>query len=66
MRVIFSTLARQELGDATRHYEIEHEGLGRRFKAEVKKPAGRIARYQRAWSIERGDVRKCSLPKFPL
>lgn len=28
MRVIFSTLAKQELEDAARYYELEHEGLG--------------------------------------
>jgi len=65
MRVIFSTLAKQELEDAARYYELEQEGLGRRFRAEVKRAARRIARYPRAWSIERGDIRKCSLYKFP-
>jgi len=63
MRVIFSTLAKQELEDAARYYELE--GLGKRFKAEVKKAARRIARYPRAWSVERGEIRKCLLHKFP-
>lgn len=65
MRVIFSTLAKQELEDAAYHYELELEGLGRRFRAETKKAARRIARYPRAWSVERGEIRKCSLHKFP-
>ncbi|HXU34907.1 MAG TPA: type II toxin-antitoxin system RelE/ParE family toxin [Blastocatellia bacterium] len=65
MRVIFSTLAKHELEDSARYYELEHEGLGKRFKAEVKRAARRIARYPLAWSIERGEIRKCPLHKFP-
>lgn len=64
MRIVYSTLARQELEDAARYYELEHEGLGRRFKQEVRKAIRRIARYPRAWSLERGEVRKCLLHKF--
>ena len=65
MRVIFTRLARQELEDAVRYYELEYSGLGSRFKEEVRKAALRIAAYPQAWSIERGDVRKCLLHKFP-
>lgn len=65
MKVIFSTLAKQELEDVAQHYEIELEGLGNRFRAETRKAARRIARYPRASSVERGDIRKCSLHKFP-
>jgi len=63
MRVIFSKLAKQELDDATHYYEIEFRGLGKRFREEVKKAAKRISEYQEAWSVERGDVRKCLLHK---
>ena len=65
MRVIFTRIARQELDDAVRYYELEYSGLGRRFKEEVRKAALRIAEYPQAWSIERGDVRKCLLHRFP-
>ena len=65
MRVIFTRIARQELEDAVRYYELEYSELGHRFKEEVKKAALRIAEYPQAWSIERGDVRKCLLHKFP-
>lgn len=65
MRVLFTRLARQELEDAVRYYEREYLGLGYRFKGEVKKAALRIAEYPHAWSIERGDVRKSLLHKFP-
>lgn len=65
MRVIFTRIARRELEDAVRYYELEYSGLGRRFKEEVRKAALRIAEYPKAWSIERGEVRKCLLHKFP-
>jgi plasmid stabilization system protein ParE len=65
MKIIFSKYAKQELDDATQYYEIEYQGLGKRFKEEVRKAAKRISEYPEAWSVERGDVRKCILHKFP-
>ena len=65
MNVIFSRYAKSELEDATRFYELEFEGLGRRFKEEVKKAAIRVAEYPKAWSLECAEVRKCLLHKFP-
>ena len=65
MKLIFSRYAKLELDSATHLYELEYKGLGRRFKEEVKKAALRISEYPEAWSIERGDIRKCLLHKFP-
>ncbi len=65
MRVLFTRIATQELEDAVRFYDLESAGLGQRFKEEVRKAALRIAEYPQAWSIERGEVRKCLLHKFP-
>lgn len=65
MRVVFSKIAKQELDDATHYYEIELLGLGKRFREEARKAAIRIAEYPEAWSVERGEVRKCLLHKFP-
>ena len=65
MKVVFSKYAKQELDDATHFYELEFKGLGLRFKEEVKKAATRISEYPKAWSVERGDVRRCLLHKFP-
>lgn len=64
MRVIFSKYAKQELEDAVHYYELEYLGLGKRFKEEVRRATLRIAEYPEAWSIERGEVRKCLLHKF--
>ena len=49
MKVIFSTYAKLELEDATHFYELEFEGLGWRFKEEVKKAAIRVSEYSEAW-----------------
>ncbi len=65
MRVVFTKVARQELDDAVSYYELEYLDLGHRFKEEVRKAVIRIAEFPRAWSIERGEVRKCLLHKFP-
>ncbi len=65
MKVIFSKLAKQELDDATLFYNMEYSELGKRFRQEVKAAAKRIVEYPEAWSVERGEVRKCLLHKFP-
>lgn len=65
MKVVFSNLAKRELEDATNFYEMGFEGLGKQFFAEVKKAALRISEYPKAWAVERGEVRKCLLPRFP-
>ena len=66
MHVIFTRYAKQELDGAVRFYELEYSGLGKRFKEEIKKAALRIAEYPQAWSVERSNIRKCLLHKFPF
>jgi len=51
MKVIFSKYAKLELEDAVYFHDLEFEGLGQRFKEEVKKAAKRISEYPKAWSI---------------
>ncbi len=65
MKIVFSKLAKQELDDATNFYELEFEGLGERFREQVKRAVTRIAEYPEAWSTVRGGARKCLLHKFP-
>jgi plasmid stabilization system protein ParE len=65
MRVIFSRYAKQELQDAVGYYELEFAGLGKRFRKEVKSAILRIVAYPNACSVERGDIRKCLLHKYP-
>jgi len=65
MKTAFSNLAKLELEDAVAFYELEFPGLGIRFKQEVKKAIDKILEYPKAWSVEKGDIRKCLLHKFP-
>ena len=65
MKVKFSKLAIAELDDATKFYEAQFKGLGNRFRQEIRNAAARVSEYPEAWSIERGEVRKCLLHKFP-
>lgn len=65
MKVVFSALAAKELQDTREYYELEFAGLGERFVTEVKLAIERIVQYPTAWSVERGDVRRNILPRFP-
>ncbi len=65
MKIIFSEYAKRELDDATTYYELEYHGLGRHFREEVRKAAKRNQEHPKAWSVERGEIRKCLLHKFP-
>lgn len=58
MRIVFAKIAKHELEDAASFYETEFDGLGQRFKSEVKAAAIRIGKYPKMWSIERGEIRK--------
>jgi len=59
MKIIFSEFAKHELNDATQYYELEYQGLGKQFRTEVRKAAQRILEHPKAWSLERGEIRKC-------
>lgn len=65
MDVIFNELALKEFNDAVAFYELEVSSLGETFNEEIKKSIKRIVEYSKAWSVERGDVRKYLLHKFP-
>jgi mRNA-degrading endonuclease RelE of RelBE toxin-antitoxin system len=65
MKIIFSKLASQELNDASCYYELSFEGLGKKFRDEIKKTVLRISEYPEAWPLETNEVRKYCLHKFP-
>jgi plasmid stabilization system protein ParE len=65
MKIVFSKLALLELEDAIAFYETELAGLGLRFKEEIRSSISRIKEHPEAWSIEKGDVRKALLHRFP-
>lgn len=65
MQVRFLLPAQRELAEAKQYYDREHAGLGERFKSAAHAAAIRIATQPFAWRIERGEVRRCLLNKFP-
>ena len=58
-------IARIELEDAEFYYELQQQGLGLRFKEEIRKSIDRIKMYPTGWPVEKGEVRKCFVHKFP-
>jgi hypothetical protein len=65
MKVLFDKLAKMELDDASEYYEFEVPGLGVRFREEIKLGIRRILEFPTAWAIEKDDVRRYLLHKFP-
>ncbi len=65
MKILFDDLARNEYQDAIEFYELEIQGLGLRFKDEVKRALRNLKKYPNLGSIEKADIRKYILHKFP-
>lgn len=56
MSVEFLQPAEAEFVDAITYYNLQSEGLGYEFAAEVKRTLGRIIQYPDAWSPRPGAV----------
>jgi len=65
MNIEFLPLAKLELDDAIAYYKLQLEGLGKRYKEEVRTSINRISIFPKAWSIIRPNIRKCVMHKFP-
>ncbi len=65
MKVIFEDLASEEYNDAVDYYEFQVDGLGTRFKKEVKRALRMLKRFPQIGGIEEGDVRRYLLHIFP-
>ncbi len=65
MKIVFAKLAKLELEDAIAYYELEYSGLGINFKNEVTKSLDRIKKYPEAGAVERNEIRKSIIHKFP-
>ena len=65
MKIIISRLAQQEFEDAQQYYEVQQSGLGRRFTNELKAALLRIQQLPDAWPVERGEIHKYLIHKFP-
>ena len=58
-------IARLEYDEARAFYEIEQPGIGVKFEEEIKYSLLRIQQYPQAWSLEREEIRRYILHRFP-
>ncbi len=65
MKVFFDDLAKEEYNDAVEYYEFQIEGLGKRFKEEIKRALKTIKRFPAIGAVESGEIRRFLLHKFP-
>lgn len=65
MRVIFSPEARREFEEAERYYNRQSPKLGDTFRAEIKAALPRIRTWPLSCPVERGDIRRLTLSRFP-
>jgi len=65
MQLMLLPLARLELQEARQYYDLQQPGLGQRCIQDFKAAARRIVRWPLACPLERGEIRKCLLERFP-
>lgn len=65
MRVLVSPEARLEFEAAERYYERQVPGLGAGFPGEILVAVGRLRQWPLAFPVERGDIRRLTLSRFP-
>jgi hypothetical protein len=65
VKVDFLQTTDDEFAEAIAYYNLQSEGLGLEFAAEVKRGLGRILQYTAAWSPLSKRTRRCRLNRFP-
>lgn len=65
MEIKFLAPAENEFLDAISYYNMQSEGLGYEFAAEVKKTIERIIQYPEAWTKLSKRTRRCRTNRFP-
>jgi len=65
MRMIFAPEARREFEEAERYYNRQAPRLGDEFRAEIKSALPRIQAWPLSCPVERGDIRRLTLSRFP-
>lgn len=65
MRVIFSPEARAEFDEAVQYHDQQRHGLGDDLRAEIREFLPRLQRSPLTFPVERGDIRRPILARFP-
>lgn len=65
MKIEFLELAKLEFHETIEYYEGESEGLGERFKNEVRSSIDMILQFPELYPIFVDDIRKCVTHTFP-
>lgn len=65
MQFEFSPEARAEFEEGENYYERQLVGLGARFRTDVREALARLRSWPLAAPIERGDIRRLVLTRFP-
>lgn len=65
MRVIFSPEARAEFDEAVQYYDQQRRGLGDELRGEIRGVLPRLQRSPLTFPVERGDIRRLMLTRFP-
>ena len=65
MEIVFLAPAQSEFMDAISYYNIQSEGLGYEFAAEVRRTIERIIQYPKAWFKLSKRTHRCRTNRFP-
>jgi hypothetical protein len=65
MTVDFLQPAEDEFVETIAYYNLQSEGLGLEFAAEVKRTIGRIVEFPDAWTLLSRRTRRCRTSRFP-
>jgi toxin ParE1/3/4 len=65
MRAVFAPEARDEFVEAERYYDEQLPGLARLFRDEVRLALRRVQTWPLSCPIERGEIRRLILTRFP-
>lgn len=65
MRVVFAQEAQLEFEEAERYYRLQLPGLEHQLREEVRGALQRLRTWPLAFPVERGDIRRVLLRRFP-
>lgn len=65
MKIEILEIAGKEFITAKEFYDLDQPGLGVRFENEIKQALSRIQHYPTAWSLERKEIRRYVIHRFP-